>query len=88
MCVSAECAGRSDMKKTVYKNCTMIDIAADGCLRVGTDIFTDGDRIADIRPTGGSTDGYEVYDATGLFAMPGLVNAHAHLFGTGTPSWC
>lgn len=86
MCVSAECAGRSDMKKTVYKNCTMIDIAADGCLRAGTDIFTDGDRIADIRPTGGSTDGYEVYDATGLFAMPGLVNAHAHLFGTGTPS--
>ena len=73
-------------EKRVFLNCTMVDVTADCALRHGIDVFTEGDRIVRIAPTGGDTDGYELYDASGLFVMPGLVNAHAHLFGTGMPS--
>lgn len=73
-------------EKRVFLNCTMVDVTADCALRHGIDVFTEGDRIVRIAPTGGDTDDYELYDASGLFVMPGLVNAHAHLFGTGMPS--
>ena len=31
-------------------------------------------------------EGYEIIDLNGKFLMPGLINLHAHLFGTGKPS--
>ena len=31
-------------------------------------------------------DGYQTVDARGRYLMPGLINLHAHLFGTGKPS--
>ena len=31
-------------------------------------------------------DGYQVIDLTGKYVMPGLINLHVHLFGTGKPS--
>lgn len=72
--------------KTVFRNCDYIDVENDCALVKGTDIFVSGGRIERIAPAGGSAEGYREIDCKGLVAMPGLVNAHAHLFGTGAPS--
>ena len=72
--------------KTVYANCTLVDVKSDCAIVKNTDIFVEDGKIVKIAPTGGDRTGYAVYDASGKFAMPGLVNAHAHLFGTGAPS--
>ena len=74
------------MQKRVYVGCKIVD-TAHGCeVSSPVDIFTEGENIVRIAPTGGDTSGYAVRDANGLYAMPGLINAHAHLFGTGAPS--
>ena len=83
------CAREEDMKKnlkTVYANCTLVDVKSDCALVKNTDIFVEDGKIVKVAPAGGDRTGYAVYDASGKFAMPGLVNAHAHLFGTGLPS--
>ena len=72
--------------KTVYANCTLVDVKSGCAIVKNTDIFVEDGKIVKIAPTGGDRTGYAVYDASGKFAMPGLVNAHAHLFGTGLPS--
>ena len=77
---------KAKAQKTVFANCTLVDVKADCALVKGVDIFVEEGRIADIKPACGDRTGWEVYDATGKFVMPGLVNAHAHLFGTGLPS--
>lgn len=77
---------KAKAQKTVFANCTLVDVKADCALVKGVDIFVEEGRIADIKPAGGDRTGWKVYDATGKFVMPGLVNAHAHLFGTGLPS--
>ncbi len=45
------------------------------------DILLDGERIAEIAPTGKISlgDGAEVFDATGLIVAPGFIDMHAHL---------
>src|ERR1700736_6763175 len=45
------------------------------------DILLDGERIAEIAPTGkiSSTNGFEVFDAAGLIVAPGFIDLHAHL---------
>lgn len=72
--------------KTVYTGCDIIDVE-NGCAVVGNvDIYVADGRIAKIAPHGETEEGYRKEDMTGLYAAPGLVNAHAHLFGTGRPS--
>lgn len=48
----------------------------------GGEILMEGDRIAAVAPHLGAT-ADEVIDATGMIAMPGLVNAHIHTWQTG-----
>jgi dihydroorotase len=45
------------------------------------DILLDGDRIAEIAPTGkiADVDGAEAFDATGLIVAPGFIDMHVHL---------
>ncbi len=61
--------------KTVIKNGTIVNPA--GPSGVGDVVFEDG-RILSV---GGSADvsGASVYDATGLFVLPGLIDMHVHL---------
>ncbi|MGN0486835.1 MAG: amidohydrolase family protein [Acutalibacteraceae bacterium] len=54
------------------------------CEAVKADILTENGKIKKI---GTVTDGEaQVIDCSGKYIMPGLVNLHAHLFGTGKPS--
>ena len=70
----------------VYANCNIVDVE-DGCkVLENSDIFVVDGKIADIRPHGVATYGWKVEDMKGAYAAPGLINLHAHLFGTGAPS--
>src|SRR6202023_3089597 len=52
------------------------------------DILLDGERIAEIAPTGkiSSTNGFEVFDASGLIVAPGFIDLHVHLREPGQES--
>src|ERR1700730_2506979 len=52
------------------------------------DILLDGERIAEIAPTGkiSSTNGFEVFDASGLIVAPGFIDIHVHLREPGQES--
>jgi dihydroorotase len=45
------------------------------------DVLLDGDRIAEIAPTGklSKANGAEIFDATGLIVAPGFIDMHVHL---------
>lgn len=70
----------------VYANCNVVDVA-DGCkVLANRDILVKDGKIVAVKPHGEIPDGYEARDMRGQYALPGLVNLHAHLFGTGAPS--
>mgnify|MGYP001477470632 CR=1 FL=1 len=56
-------------------------------LRRDCTVLTDGETIAAVQDAGQPIpEGFEALDLTGKTLVPGLVNLHAHLFGTGKPS--
>ena len=66
-------------------NALLLDGTLDMQPQAGLTVFTDGETIADIRPAGADTTGYEVLDLNGCYLMPGLINLHVHIPGTGKP---
>src|SRR6266478_148373 len=52
------------------------------------DILLDGERIAEVAPRGkiSSTNGFEIFDASGLVIAPGFIDLHAHLREPGQES--
>lgn len=70
----------------VYANCNIVDVE-NGCkVLENSDIFVADGKIADIKAHGAPVEGWLVEDMKGAYAAPGLINLHAHLFGTGMPS--
>ena len=56
-------------------------------LREDASIYVEGDRIVAITQHEVQPEtGYTCIDMTGKYVLPGLINLHAHLFGTGKPS--
>jgi imidazolonepropionase-like amidohydrolase len=92
--------GAGPYDQLIIQGATIID--GTGAPPIGpVDLVIEGDRITDIRtggsaglPTGGEDNsGAQILDATGMYVMPGFVDAHAHLsvpmhglVGTVTPA--
>ena len=48
-------------------------------------ILVEDEKIAAIVPENTKLDGYEKVDLQGRYIMPGLINMHVHLAGSGKP---
>ncbi|MCY4573603.1 MAG: amidohydrolase family protein [Gemmatimonadetes bacterium] len=77
---SATAAGAPD--RTIFEGATVID-GTGAPARPGMAIVVEGDVIAGIVPvrdlSADAREGAEIVDASGWFAIPGLVEAHTHL---------
>ena len=73
--------------KYVLRNCRIVDGTGSETVRENAAVWVKNGRIRKI--TGADVagpDGYEVIDLGGKYVLPGMINMHAHLFGTGRPS--
>ncbi len=74
-------------KKTAYINCVILDGTKDMVPVTGKVIIVDDTRIAAIEDAhGADLSGCEIVDLGGKFILPGLINLHVHLPGSGKPS--
>ncbi|MBQ0134288.1 MAG: amidohydrolase family protein [Clostridiales bacterium] len=69
-----------------YRNATILTGEKDMEPLQGMTLLTSGDRIEAIVPDTGDVPGYETVDLQGKYLMPGLINLHVHLPGSGKPS--
>lgn len=75
------------MKYVLMHGALFDGTSAAGALRDNVNIYVDGDTIVAITQHEDQPKaGYERLDLSGKYVLPGLVNLHAHLFGTGKPS--
>ena len=72
--------------KTAYINGIILDGTADMQPRSGEIVLVDGENIEAIVPDGSDLSGYEIVDLKGQYLMPGLINLHVHLPGSGKPT--
>lgn len=65
----------------LLKNCKLVSELTEGTDLTMADVVLDGKIIANVAPCGSiAEDGCEVMDLKGATLLPGLINAHAHLF--------
>jgi imidazolonepropionase-like amidohydrolase len=64
----------------ILKNAHLIPELCEGFEQETADIRTDGKKIAEILPAGGTYAGEEVVDLAGKTVLPGLFNCHEHLY--------
>jgi imidazolonepropionase-like amidohydrolase len=75
------------MAKIVFTNFRLLDGKEDMTVREGLQLYVNGEKIEDIVPNKEPIrEGYSLVDLNGMYLLPGLVNLHVHLFGTGRPS--
>lgn len=72
--------------KTVFINCNLISGEKDCSLQENMAVTVENGKIIDIGKTAAEYKDCKIIDLKGKFLMPGLINMHAHLFGTGKPS--
>jgi len=71
--------------KYAYINGIILSGEKDMTPKGGMVIFTEDERISAIEPEGTSLEGCEVVDLNGSYIMPGLINMHVHIPGSGKP---
>ena len=71
--------------KYALKNAILLDGTKDMQPTTGIGVLVDGSRIADLVPEGSIPAEYETLDLGGKYLMPGLINMHVHLAGSGKP---
>lgn len=69
--------------KYAFDNANLIDGTQDMRVQPGLCVLTDGETITDIVPAGTAPDGYRRIDLHGRYLLPGLINMHVHLAGSG-----
>lgn len=70
---------------TAYTNCIILDGTEDMTPQRGKAILTEGGVITDIVPDSAIPAGFEKVDLGGRYILPGLINLHVHLAGSGKP---
>ncbi len=68
-----------------YRNCTLLDGSADMSPRPGMTVVVEKDRIAAVLPDAEAPADAETVDLGGAYLLPGLINLHIHLPGSGKP---
>ena len=68
--------------RTMFKNVQLIDVEHN-CEVQNTCVLVEGQKILTI---GEEATADRVIDAEGAYLLPGLINLHVHLFGSGAPS--
>lgn len=71
--------------KYVLTNAVILDGTENMQPQTGRDVVIADGKITDIVPAGKVPSGYEVIDIGGKYLMPGLINMHVHLAGSGKP---
>lgn len=71
--------------KYAFTHGKLLDGTKDMQVQEGLCVLTDGERISAIVPEGTPLDGYTVVDLQGRYLMPGPINMHVHLAGSGKP---
>jgi 5-methylthioadenosine/S-adenosylhomocysteine deaminase len=74
--------GVMTMASLLIKNATVITMDDDRTVHPAADILVVDGRIAQIGPVDAFTPDAEVIDATGMIALPGLVDTHRHTWQT------
>lgn len=70
---------------TAYTNCIILDGTEHMTPQRGKAILTEGGVITDIVPDSAIPAGFEKVDLGGKYVLPGLINLHVHLAGSGKP---
>lgn len=73
------------MTKRAYINGIILDGSKDMEPKTNQTILTDGTQIVSIVKDQTDLDGYEIIDLKQQYIMPGLINLHVHLPGSGKP---
>ena len=70
---------------TAYTNCIILDGTENMTPQRGKAILTEGGVITDTVPDSAIPAGFEKVDLGGRYILPGLINLHVHLAGSGKP---
>lgn len=70
---------------TAYTNCIILDGTENMTPQRGKAILTEGGVITDIVSDSAIPAGFEKVDLGGRYILPGLINLHVHLAGSGKP---
>lgn len=72
--------------KYAFTHVNVLDGTANMALMADTTVLVSNGKIEKIAKDAKFDSSYTVIDMTGKYLVPGLINLHAHLFGTGQPS--
>lgn len=67
------------MNDLLIKNATVLAMGQDSQVMEGYDLVIDEGMIVELVPGGSASDAQETIDATDLYLLPGLINAHTHV---------
>ena len=71
--------------KYALTNGKILDGTRDMSVQEGLCVLVDGEKIRALVPEQEISAGYETIDLKGGYLMPGLINMHVHLAGSGKP---
>ena len=71
--------------KYAFINGNLLDGSERMQVQTGLCVLTDGENITAVVPQSENLQGYEIVDLHGRYLMPGLINMHVHLAGSGKP---